>query len=120
MLLASALKRQAEDEKIGRELYGENEDAPIAAEYELVLNARDRERCGERLLTSVRERLGADYAELTDKLRLWDGVGNVDGGLILRCGHIEINCSLRALFDQIRPELEAKVSHRLFPDKKGN
>ena len=37
--------------------------------------------------------------------------------LIVRCGAIEINCSLRALFDQIRPALETKVSRKLFPDK---
>lgn len=116
MLLASIMKNQAEHEQISRDLYGE-EDAPEADVYEVLLNEKDRERFGASLLQSFRQRMGDDQKTISDRVVLSSSVANIDGGLVVRCGSIEINCSLRALFDQIRPELEAKVSRKLFPDK---
>ncbi len=119
MLLSSALRRQAEDEKLSRELYGEGEDAPQSDRYEVILNLRDRERCGEALIKEIGVRMGKENKAMTEKLALSEETAMIDGGLILRYGDIEINCSLKALFAQIRPELEAKVKGRLFPEKAG-
>ena len=122
MLLASVIKNQAEHERISRELYGE-EDAPQADAYEVLLNEKDRERLGDSLIKDFRARMGDDQAAVADRVVISDQMARIDGGLIVRCGSIEINCSLRALFDQLRPELEAKVSRKLFPEKlekKGN
>lgn len=122
MLLTSVIKQQTEHEKISRELYGE-EDAPEADVYEVLLNEKDRERFGTSLLNSFYQRMGMDDQAIFNRVVISASVVNIDGGLIVRCGSIEINCSLRSLFDQIRPELEAKVSRKLFPDKlekKGN
>ena len=116
MLLVSIMKHQAEHEQISRELYGE-EDAPEADVYEVLLNEKDREHFGESLIESFRQRTQEDSKTIFDRVVLSSSVANIDGGLIVRCGSIEINCSLRALFDQIRPQLEAKVSRKLFPDK---
>ena len=46
-------------------------------------------------------------------------LANIDGGLILRRGKIEINCSVGALFGELRPEYEGRVVARLFAEKKG-
>ena len=122
MLLVSVMKKQAEHERVSRELYGE-EDAPETETYEVLLNEKDRERFGASLMESFRRRMGEEYRTVADRVALSSDVANIDGGLIIRGGRIEINCSLRALFDQIRPALEAKVSRKLFPDKlekKGN
>ena len=116
MLLVSIMKNQAQHESISRELYGE-EDAPETDLYEILLNEKDKDRFGDTLLQSFRQRMGDDQKAIVDRVAVSSAVANIDGGLIVRCGAIEINCSLRALFDQIRPALEAKVSHKLFPDK---
>ncbi len=118
-LLVSVMKRQAEHEMTSRELYGE-EDAPSFDRYEVVLNEKDHTRLGEKLLSGFRQRVGAPLAE---RVILSDETAAMDGGLIVRCGPIEMNCSLRALFEQLRPQLEPKVSRKLFPDqgeKKGS
>jgi len=115
-LLVSVMKGQAEHEKESRELYGE-EDAPVIDGYEVILNEKDRERLGEKLIGGFRKRMDGEYSALAEQVTLSRTVAPIDGGLIVRCGQIEINCSLRALFDEIRPRMEGKVSRKLFPDK---
>lgn len=115
-LLLSAVRMQAEQEIVSRELYGE-EDAPSYERYEVLLNERDRARFGEALLRGLRERLDQGYARMLGKISLSEQTAGIDGGLILKSGSIELNCSLRALFEEIRPSLEAKVGQRLFPEK---
>lgn len=120
-LLVSVVKGQAAHEEESLALYGA-EDAPVCDTYEVLLNEKDREQLGETLMASFKNQMGEARA-LCDRVVLSDRTVAIDGGLIVRCGSIEINCSLRALFDQIRPELEAKVSRKLFPEKlekKGN
>ena len=41
----------------------------------------------------------------------------IDGGLILRCGPVETNCSLSMLLSENRRETEAKVSRILFAER---
>ena len=116
MLLVSVVRGQAEHEATSRALYGEA-DAPESDTYEVLLNEKDHEKFGKQLLVSFRQRMGAEQKTLADRVMLSSEYVPIDGGLIVRCGAIEINCSLRALFDQIRPALETKVSRKLFPDK---
>ncbi len=114
-LLVAACRRQTEDERIGRELYGED-DVPSTECYEVLLNERDGERFGESLIASAKERLGASAKNVVlsaERVR-------IEGGLLLRCGNTEINCSIETLIDGVRPELEGKVSRKLFPEKKGS
>lgn len=121
-LLVSVLQRQAEHETVSREMYGE-EDAPATDGYEVVLNEKDRARLGEKWIQSCRQRLQDIQKTLANRVALSPVTAPIDGGLIVRCGQIEINCSLQALFAQLRPEWEAKVSRKLFPDqseKKGS
>jgi hypothetical protein len=50
------------------------------------------------------------------KLRLAPDTAEIDGGLILRAGPVETNCSLSMLMAENRRETEAKVSRILFGD----
>ena len=113
-MLRSALKRQLEGEEESMRLYGEN-ISPDA--YEVILNGRDRETYGEKLMTAFRGGYGARLpATAMAKLRLSSEVAPIDGGLILRCGPVETNCSLAMLMAENRRETEARVSRILFGD----
>lgn len=113
-MLRSSLKGQLEEEAESLRLYGED-IAP--ASYEVVLNSRDRETYGEKLLTAYREGYGARLSPATlAKLRLAPDTAPIDGGIILRCGAVETNCSLAMLLAANRRETEAKVSRILFGD----
>ncbi len=121
-MLRTALKSQLEAEEDSLRLYGE--DISPAA-YEVILSPRDRVAYGKRLMEGFRHGLGARFpATALAKLTLApepvtaDGVSvehaTIDGGLVLRCGAIEINCSLSMLLAQNRRETEARVSRILF------
>ena len=113
-LLSSALLEQAEAEEISRTLYGE-EEAMAPLQYEVLLNARDRERSGKALIEGTRKHLAGKLSDQAlKKVVLAEQTVNIDGGLILRCGDIESNCSFAILFAQLREELEAEVSRALF------
>lgn len=116
-ILASILTKQLEDEKISREVYGE-EDAPTVEAYEVLLSKRDLDKHGKTLLESLRRRLiGKCDNDLLSKVRVCPTPVNIDGGLILRCGNVEINGSLSMLFRQARPAMEARVSRILFENE---
>ena len=113
-MLRSSLKNQLEGEAESLRLYGE--DISPAA-YEVVLNSRDRETYGEKLLAAYRAGYGSKLSPaVLAKLRLAPDTAPIDGGIILRCGPVETNCSLSMLLAANRRETEAKVSRILFGD----
>jgi V/A-type H+-transporting ATPase subunit E len=113
-MLRSALKSQLEGEEESMRLYGEDISPAV---YEVVLNSRDRETYGEKLLEAYREGYGARLSPATlAKLRLAPDTAPIDGGIILRCGPVEANCSLSMLMAANRRETEARVSRILFGD----
>ncbi len=113
-LLSAAFLEQIETEQAVSALGGDEESEPIEA-YELLLNARDRERCGVRVIEETKKHLqNKAPAEKLDRLVLGEKPVSIDGGLILRAGAVEANCSLSLLFALLREELEAEVSRALF------
>ena len=113
-MLRSALKNQLAGEEESMRLYGED-IAPAA--YEVILNTRDRETYGEKLLAAYRTGYGARLSPaILAKLCLASDTAPIDGGIILRCGAVETNCSLAMLLAANRRETEAKVSRILFGD----
>lgn len=113
-MLRSALKNQLAGEEESMRLYGED-IAPAA--YEVILNSRDRDAYGETLLPAFKTGYGARLPETAHaKLRLAAETAPIDGGLVLRCGPVETNCSLAMLMAENRRETEAKVSRILFGD----
>lgn len=113
-MLRSALKSQLEGEEESMRLYGEDISPAV---YEVVLNTRDRETYGEKLLEAYRAGYGARLSPVVlAKLRLAPDTAPIDGGLVLRCGPVETNCSLSMLMAANRRETEARVSRILFGD----
>ena len=77
-----------------------------AGDEEIILNAADRARIGEALVKAV----NADGA----KMKLSKETRDIKGGLILRRGSIETNCSVELLVELCRGELSAKLADVLF------
>ena len=82
--------------------------AAVTGEEEIVLNARDRQRLGEKLVKVANARLK------NGRLRLSEDTGDFAGGLILRRGSIEANCTVELLVELSQGELSAKVAELLF------
>ena len=117
-LLSAALTEQVKIERETLELYGEEEITRTDA-YEVILNAHDRDRYGETVVRETRAKLRGTLEDgVLEKLCLADAVASIEGGLILRCGSIETNCSLELIFEQLRADLEGEVSHALFTSPK--
>ncbi len=114
-MLRTSLKQQLEAEEESLRLYGED----ISPEtYEVLLTEHDRDLYGDRLPEVFRHGLGAKFPpEALAKLVVspeTPPASALDGGLILRCGPVETNCSLSALLAQNRRQTEVRVSKILF------
>ena len=83
--------------------------ASVTGEEEIVLNASDRARVGEAVVKAANEKLGEK-----GKLKLSDAEGEFDGGLILRRGNIEVNCTTALLVELCRGEMSAAIAGVLF------
>ncbi len=114
-LLSAALLEQADTEAKNAELYGEESDDVEV--FEVLMNKHDRDNCGADVIKAVQKKY-ANSGKLpqgrTEKLTLSKNTPNISGGLILRYGDVEANCSFEMLFDQLHRELEADVAHVLF------
>ncbi len=116
-MLRTSLRDRLEAEADSMNLYGED-IAPDA--YEVLLSDRDRSVYGARLLRTFKTGLGSKFPpDVLDKLTLApEGEGSeIDGGLVLRCGAVETNCTLSMLLAQNRRETEARVNQILFGDE---
>ena len=79
---------------------------------EIVLSARDRERCGKAVLERANAALAAKG--LTPALTLAADSREISGGLILRQGGVEVNCSSEALVEALKGPMTADVARTLF------
>lgn len=119
-LLAAAFLEQLDAERSARALATDEEWCEPES-YEVLLNQRDKDRYGKPLIESVQKKLAAKAdAEKLRRLVLSEKTVSIDGGVILRCGDVEANCSLSLLIAQLREKLEAEVAHALFDVKKQN
>ena len=82
--------------------------ASVTGEEKIVLNARDRKAIGEKLVKAANARLK------NGRLSLAEETGDFAGGLILRRGSIEANCTVELLVELSRSELSAQVVEILF------
>ena len=116
-LLTAAMLEQLDTEAESLALYGDDgEPAPEA--YEVLMSPRDREQYGAAVIEGTRKKLlGRAPEEKLSRLILAEKTVSIDGGLILRYGPVESNCSLSLLFAALREELEAEVSRALFETK---
>ena len=82
--------------------------ASATGDEEIVLNARDRKLIGKEVAR------GANVLLKNGKLTLSDDVGSFVGGLILRNGSIETNCTVELLVELQRNEMSAELAKILF------
>lgn len=87
-------------------------EAAVTGEEEILLNARDKEKLGAEVVKTANERLV--QAGKPGRLRLADGVGSFEGGLILRRGSIEANCTVELLVELRRADMASQVAAVLF------
>ena len=114
-LLAGALVEEAQS--ADRALEFGDEDADFEY-YEVLFNEADRAAYGNAVVEGAkracRAKIGAARAE---KVRLSNDTADIDGGLVLRCGDVELNCSLSMLMSEMRRAMESGVSAILFADQ---
>lgn len=114
-LLLSALTFEYEAEQSRSDVYGLEEDEGVRY-YEVILNERDRARIGEALISSFKRKIvGKDLGDLPSRVSLSSQTVDIGGGLIIKVGDVEINCSIESIISRLRPRLEAQVAKILFP-----
>ncbi|WP_312814351.1 V-type ATP synthase subunit E family protein [Sedimentibacter sp.] len=74
----------------------------------IILNQRDRDKIGEKLIKAVNQRLNVQ------RYKLSDNTINASGGFLLRSGNIEINNTFETLLNSIRDDLTSEVANALF------
>lgn len=79
---------------------------------QVVFSGSGDHEIGEKLLEEVNARLAKEGRK--GNLRIVREDRDLQGGFILRRGKMEVNCSLKALFNTVREELEPQVSGILF------
>ena len=87
------------------------EAAAIGME-EIVLNARDKAEVGKSVCKAANELLSAKGTP--GKLTVSEDTADISGGVIVRFGGIETNCSIDALIRQRRSGLSTEVAAALF------
>ena len=81
--------------------------ASSTGDEEILLNKRDHEAIGADLLKAIN-------AEPGKALSLSADTRDISGGLLLRRGNVEANCSAELLVDLTRSELSSKLADVLF------
>ncbi len=95
-------------------MYGETVDS---APFELVFNETDREAIGEYCVFSIKNSHKKDLgAEVTRRVSLSEDTAKIDGGVIVRCGQIEENCSFALLIGDLRETLDPVIYKTLYPE----
>ena len=82
--------------------------ASVSGDEEIVLNARDRQSVGAAVVEAANALIDGG------KLSLSDNCGSFAGGLILRRGSIEANCTAELLVELCRSEMSAEIAKLLF------
>ena len=86
--------------------------AALTGSEEVVLGKADRERLGARIVEAANA--AAAKRGLAADMKLSDAVLPADGGLVLRRGSIEVNCTLDKLLEMSHSSLDAEVASVLF------
>lgn len=87
-------------------------EATASGMEEIVLNARDKAEVGKSVCKAANELLSAKGTP--GKLTVSEDTADISGGVIVRFGGIETNCSIDALIRQRRSGLSTEVAAALF------
>ena len=86
--------------------------AALTGSEELVLGKADRDRLGARIVEAANA--AAAKRGLPGTMKLSDAALPAEGGLVLRRGSIEVNCTLDKLLEMSHSSLDAEVASVLF------
>lgn len=87
-------------------------EAAITGQEEVIFCERDRKSVGAKAVRAANELLAAKG--MPGLLTLSDATRDMAGGLMLKQGDIEVNCTVDTLLDLTRDELAARVADVLF------
>ena len=87
-------------------------EAAITGQEEVIFCERDRKSVGAKAVKAANELLAAKG--MPGLLTLSDATRDMAGGLMLKQGDIEVNCTVDTLLDLTRDELAARVADVLF------
>lgn len=87
-------------------------EAAVSGMEEIVLNARDKAEVGKSVCKAANELLSAKGTP--GKLTVSEDTADISGGVIVRFGGIETNCSIDALIRQRRSGLSTEVAVAMF------
>ena len=87
-------------------------EAAASGMEEIVLNARDKAEVGKAVCKAANELLSAKGTP--GKLTVSEDTADISGGVIVRFGGIETNCSIDALIRQRRSGLSTEVAAAMF------
>ncbi len=82
--------------------------ASVTGDEEIVLNAGDRDKVGRAVVDGANARIPGG------RLSLSSATGDFAGGLILRRGSIEANCTIELLVELCRGDMSAQLAKVLF------
>ena len=83
-------------------------NAAVTGDEEIVLNERDKAAYGQKIADAANEKLKGG------RLTISGETGSFDGGLILRRGSIEANCTVELLVELCRGDMSAQLAGVLF------
>lgn len=111
-LLVSALNAQLYIEKTNFDLYGEEtKQKPI----DVLLAQEDISRVGAQIIPAARKlAAGKPIAALLEHAGVSVDAAKIEGGMIVRIGDLDINCSVETLIDSAKERLEGEVARILF------
>lgn len=87
-------------------------NAALTGREEVILSKGDRERLGAKVVAAANA-LAAERG-LPGELTLSESGRDIAGGVVLRQGDIEVNCTLDSLLELSRGSLDAEVARALF------
>ena len=109
IMLASTVKNQLASEKLSLEQDTDGEIS-VCEEYCVILSGADKNRVSANMIKDASQLASAEGKCLS----ISNEIANIDGGFILRCGEIEINCSIGLILSQLKDSLEGDVYRILF------
>lgn len=99
--------------------YGDEEE--YSTNFEAVFNENDKKAHGGAIVRGAKTQLKKLFPEgSVPTLRLSENTADISGGVIIRYGDIETNCSVEAVVSEIRSSTETEVFELLFAPKPEN
>ena len=108
-LIADAVKERLENVAEMKSLYGEDEDNDYCTTFSVIFNAKDRKAYSAEATKMAKAIIKKRMAIAIEK-----ECADICGGVIVRYGDIETNCSLEAVIASAKATCEAKVAKMLF------